>query len=113
MTSVSSTVDRMIEDVIRREGGFVDHPADRGGPTKFGITQATLAGYCGHSVGAAEVAALNADQAKQIYRCDYYFAPHIDQQQPIEQGKDDSPDNCPVCRKKHQKVNAEPARPAR
>ena len=79
MTDVSSPVDKMIDDVIRREGGFVDHPADRGGPTKFGITQATLAGYCGHPVGAAEVAALNADQAKQIYRRDYYFAPRIDQ----------------------------------
>ena len=27
------TVPEMIDDILRREGGFVDHPADRGGPT--------------------------------------------------------------------------------
>ncbi len=69
------SVDAMIDDVIRREGGFVDHPADRGGPTKFGITQAALARYLGRAVTAAEVDALSPDQAKQIYRRDYYQAP--------------------------------------
>ena len=79
MTEASSTVDAMIADVIRREGGFVDHPADRGGPTKFGISQAALARYCGRNVTAAEVAALGLDQASHIYRRDYYQAPRIDQ----------------------------------
>jgi lysozyme family protein len=79
MTDVSSTIDAMIDDVIRREGGYVDHPADRGGPTKFGITQAALAHYCGRAVSAAEVAALSRDQARQIYRRDYYHGPRIDQ----------------------------------
>jgi lysozyme family protein len=79
MENVSSTVDRMIDDVIRREGGYVDHPADRGGPTKFGITQTTLARHCGRPVGAAEVRALSLDQARQIYRRDYYLGPRIDQ----------------------------------
>jgi len=36
---VHADVDQMIEDILRREGGFVDHPNDRGGPTNFGVTQ--------------------------------------------------------------------------
>ncbi len=73
------SVEAMIEDVIRREGGFVDHPADRGGPTRFGITQATLSQHLGHAASVAEVEQLSLGQARQIYRRDYYQAPQIDQ----------------------------------
>ena len=78
MTDVSSTVDRMIEDLIRREGGFVDRPADRGGPSKFGITQATLARFLGSTATALDVEALSPDRARQIYRRDCYHGPRID-----------------------------------
>ncbi len=73
------SVEALIEDVIRREGGFGDHQADRGGPTKFGITQATLSQHLGHAASAAEVEQLSLDQARQIYRRDYYQGPRIDQ----------------------------------
>ena len=29
--------DRLIDELIEREGGFVNHPGDRGGATRFGI----------------------------------------------------------------------------
>ncbi len=33
-------VDALIDGLIEREGGYVNHPADKGGPTCFGITEA-------------------------------------------------------------------------
>jgi lysozyme family protein len=79
MTDVSSVVDGMIEDMIRRDGGFLDRPVHRGGPTKFGITQAALTRSLGCAATALDVAALSPDQARQIYRRDYYHGPRIDQ----------------------------------
>lgn len=34
------TIEAMIDTTIGKEGDFVDHPADRGGPTRWGITEA-------------------------------------------------------------------------
>lgn len=59
---------KLIDDIILREGGFVDHPADRGGPTKHGITQATLARWRGAPVTRDDVAELTFEDARQIYR---------------------------------------------
>ena len=69
------SIDRVLDEVIRREGGYVDHPADRGGPTKFGITQATLAKWCGRAVTADDVYRLSEAEARQIYRTRYVIAP--------------------------------------
>lgn len=71
------TVDEMIDDILRREGGYVNHPADRGGPTKYGITQKTLSAYKGYAVLAREVKALDEDVARDIYERNYFFAPRI------------------------------------
>lgn len=37
----TTEVERIIDGVIQREGGFVDHPDDKGGATKYGITWKT------------------------------------------------------------------------
>lgn len=71
------SVDIMIQGVLRREGGFVDHPDDRGGPTKFGITQQTLSKYYGHAATTAEVQSLTVEVAEEIYKRNYYFGPRI------------------------------------
>jgi lysozyme family protein len=72
------SVEQMIDDVIRREGGYVDHPQDRGGPTNFGITQATLARHLGRPVSAEEVRQLERSVAAEIYRREYYEEPRLD-----------------------------------
>jgi lysozyme family protein len=68
----------MISNILRREGGFVDHPADRGGPTKYGITIKTLSGYLGRAALRQEVEALSEAVARDIYERDYYVSPRVD-----------------------------------
>jgi lysozyme family protein len=66
-----TTLDARIAALIAREGGYVDHPDDLGGPTNFGITEdvARAAGFEG------PVRALTRAQAGQIYRAQYWDAP--------------------------------------
>ena len=78
-------VNNMIDDILRREGGYVNHPADRGGPTKFGITLKTLSSFLGRAVSAGDVEALDETTAREIYQHDYYYGPKIDQLPPLIQ----------------------------
>lgn len=72
------TVDDLLDDLIRREGGFVNHPADRGGPTKYGITQRTLSQWLGRPATVEEVRTLDEETAREIYVRNYYSGPRID-----------------------------------
>lgn len=69
------TVDEQIEALIDREGGYVNHPADRGGPTKFGITEqnARAFGYDG------PMRDMPRDTARHIYRARYWKQPRLDE----------------------------------
>lgn len=53
-----------VETVLRHEGGYVDNPADRGGATKFGISQ--------RSYPHLDIANLTRDEAVAIYHRDYW-----------------------------------------
>lgn len=63
-----------IATLIKREGGYVDHPSDRGGPTNFGITVevARRFGYTG------SMEDLPYDTAVSIYKDKYFRAPNFD-----------------------------------
>jgi lysozyme family protein len=65
-------VESMIGRLMAREGGFVDHPMDRGGPTKWGITLVTLAAHRGMACTAGDVQAMNQVEASAIYQR-YWF----------------------------------------
>ncbi len=43
------TKDDIFNAILGKEGGYVNHPDDKGGPTNWGITQATARahGYVG------------------------------------------------------------------
>lgn len=71
---VRATLDR----ILIREGGFVDNPADRGGPTKYGITLNTLSEHLGRPASTAEVEALTETEALTIYRKRYISDPGFD-----------------------------------
>lgn len=79
------TAAQIIDDLIRREGDrFTDHPADRGGPTKYGITQATLQRARRRAdpraiVNSADVEALTEGEARAIYQRDFILEPGFDQ----------------------------------
>jgi lysozyme family protein len=64
----------LIDELIAREGGYVARTADRGGPTRYGITQAVAKahGYAG------DMAKLPRDTAATIYRADYWTKPRLD-----------------------------------
>jgi lysozyme family protein len=68
-------VDELIDGLIEREGGYVNHPNDRGGPTKFGISEAVARahGYAG------AMRNLPRDEAVAIYKRLYWLRPGFDQ----------------------------------
>lgn len=69
-----SDVEVLLAALLRREGGFVDHPDDRGGPTNFGITRnvARAAGWTGPMRDLPRAVAIG------IYRERYWQAPRLD-----------------------------------
>ena len=69
-----------LDGILAREGGYVDHPADGGGPTKFGITAATLGAWrqLGRTATPAEVEQLHESEARAIYRHEYIVRPGLD-----------------------------------
>nr|WP_281720108.1 glycosyl hydrolase 108 family protein [Nitrosomonas nitrosa] len=73
-------VETIIDDIIRREGGFIKHPNDRGGPTKYGITAKTLGNWrqLGRLATSDEIAALTEAEAREIYRQQYIVEPGFD-----------------------------------
>jgi len=75
MTDLDTTIREMLDALIEREGGFVNHSADRGGPTCFGITEAVARahGYRG------AMAALPRGEAEDIYLRLYWNRPRFDE----------------------------------
>ena len=65
-----------LDEVLRHEGGYADHPSDPGGATNMGITHKTLARWRKVSpwwkLSKAEVKALGREEAARIYRASYW-----------------------------------------
>lgn len=63
-----------VERLLAREGGYSDNPADRGGKTNFGISSKAYPNL--------DVSKLTREQARDIYKRDYWDAIGADQLDP-------------------------------
>ena len=68
-------VDALVDGLIEREGGYVANPADKGGPSRFGVTEAVARanGYRG------AMRQLPREEAAAIYRRMYWLRPRFDE----------------------------------
>jgi lysozyme family protein len=67
----------IILEIMRREGWdkYTNHPADRGGPTKFGVTLKAWSDYIGRPATEDDVKNLEAEDAYNFYEEEYVFKP--------------------------------------
>ena len=67
--------EKAVQKTLQLEGGYVNDPADPGGPTKYGITEATARahGYIG------DMCDLPLDLAKKIYKESYWDVARLDE----------------------------------
>lgn len=68
-------IDQLIDVLLEREGGYVNNPADKGGPTNYGITEAVARaqGYAG------PMQSLPREEAAAIYTRLYWLRPRLDE----------------------------------
>lgn len=77
---MTKTVANIINGILAREGdAYTNDPADSGGPTKFGITLATLRAAHGQTSTAEDVENLTRAEAFDIYQRMYVYDPGFSQ----------------------------------
>jgi len=69
-------VEEIAKEIVAREGGFVNDPADPGGATNFGVTIGTLRSL-GLGTSVADLRALTQQEAVGIFIKYYYTRPRI------------------------------------
>jgi lysozyme family protein len=76
-TDSDDYIDKLIDSIIAVETDkYTDHPADRGGPTRYGVTLATLRNNGDPTATAASVMGLSRAKAVSIYKTQY-IAPFL------------------------------------
>jgi lysozyme family protein len=72
-------IDEIITDVLKAEGWdkYTNDPLDRGGPTKWGITQKAWADWRSRDVTPEEVQQITEAQARDFYEAEYVIGPRF------------------------------------
>ncbi|MEE9389378.1 MAG: holin-associated N-acetylmuramidase [Paracoccaceae bacterium] len=76
------SIESIADDIVAREGGYVNDPDDPGGATKFGVTLGTMRRLGmdltgDHRVNRDDVKALTAGQAREVFIRNYFYRPQI------------------------------------
>jgi len=69
-----SNWDNAFKLMLKSEGGYVDHPADPGGRTNLGVTQATWENWVGRASDEAEMRSLTPEKVEPLYKKKYFDA---------------------------------------
>jgi lysozyme family protein len=69
---MNANFDISLKELLKHEGGYVDHPKDPGGATNLGVTIGTLSGWLGRRATKDEVRALTVQKVAPIYRENYW-----------------------------------------
>ncbi len=74
-------IEQLITDVLKAEGWdkYTNHPADKGGPTKWGITQVKWSEYSGHYASEEDMQNITETGAREFYHKLYIVEPQFDQ----------------------------------
>lgn len=78
-------IDGIITDILKAEGWdkYTNHPADRGGPTKWGITAKAWSEAIGRPATEDDVRRVSEADARAFYRAKYILAPNFHKVSPL------------------------------
>ena len=69
---MNSNFDKSLTELLKHEGGYVNHPQDPGGRTNHGVTQDVWEDWIDRAVSEAEMKALTPAKVAPLYREMYW-----------------------------------------
>ena len=69
---MKSNFEKALAHVLLSEGGYVNHPQDKGGMTNLGCTKAVWEEFVGHPVSEADMRALTPASVAPLYKRKYW-----------------------------------------
>ena len=79
MSNDTADVEKMLDIILKHEGGYTLHPNDRGGATNFGVTIREYGEWLGRPATIQDMRNMKREEARDIFRKKYYTKPGIDQ----------------------------------
>lgn len=70
---MSDLFEMTIKHILEEEGGYVKHPNDRGGPTKYGVTLKFYRGSVDPDATEQDIKGLSIEEAKKIYKDHFWI----------------------------------------